>query len=371
VIELPLSICYRCPQKVVNFAATICPGIEAAPDAPAGRIERIENDQVVQLAQPGDLILCRLNAPLVATCLALLRMGKRATVRGMDIGQRFEGLIERIVKAYQKKAPTFSPALFYQHLIVYAQEYEREELVLLSENEEDNEERIVQLEDNIATLIALYEGHCRETIFPGLERPFPLTFDGFMAFIKHFFKEDKDAQIILSTGHKAKGLEFRVVFVLGWNKLPHARATTPDALKQEHNLMYVMVTRCLFDKDYPRSGTLYLCYDELPEEEDEQRPDIVPTSSTERMLPIEAPAVVAEAETIAAAHEEKRSGGGRPRKHKERLQIKVSSEVAAYLRSLKGGDDGYSGYLETLIQSDPRFHAFLAERDEPSPLSCV
>ena len=81
--------------------------------------------------------------------------------------------------------------------------------------------------------------------------------------------------------------------------------------------------------------------------------------------------VLAEAEIIIAAAQEAEKKGGRPRKHKERLQIKVSSEVAAFLRSLKGGDDGYSGYLESLIQSDPRFHTFVAERDAPSAVSCV
>src|SRR5262249_20183716 len=58
---------------------------------------------------------------------------------------------------------------------------------------------------------------------------------------------------------------------------------------------------------------------------------------------------------------------GRPRKHKERVHIKVSSEVASYLRSLKGGDDGFSGYLETLIRADPHFAAWT----EHPTISCA
>jgi superfamily I DNA/RNA helicase len=269
--ELPLSICYRCPTNVITFASTIRPGIEAAPDAPAGQVEYIDNSQVMELAQPGDLILCRLNAPLVEMCLSLLRAGKRATVRGMDLGQRFEGLIERIVLFYQQKRdPAFTNALLYQDLITCANDYKSEEIAILSENEEENEERLAQLEDNIETLLALYEGHRRETRFPNRKEPFSLDFTGFIAFIKYFFQEDKDAQIILSTGHKAKGLEFPVVFILSWNRLPHSRAITKEALKQERNLMYVMATRVLFDKNNPRSGILYLGYDKQPEDESEQ-----------------------------------------------------------------------------------------------------
>jgi hypothetical protein len=43
------------------------------------------------------------------------------------------------------------------------------------------------------------------------------------------------------------------------------------------------------------------------------------------------------------------------------VQIKVSCDVAAYLLTLKGGDDGYSGYLEGLVRSDPQFAAFLEQ----------
>jgi len=75
---------------------------------------------------------------------------------------------------------------------------------------------------------------------------------------------------------------------------------------------------------------------------------------------------IAQAEAIVAIHEDKKAGG-RPRKHKERLQIKVSSDVAAYLWSLKGANDGYSGYLEALIRSDPQFASFTEE----AMLSCV
>jgi len=37
----------------------------------------------------------------------------------------------------------------------------------------------------------------------------------------------------------------------------------------------------------------------------------------------------------------------------------------------EGGDNGQGRHLESLIQRDPRFRAFLAECNEPSGISCV
>jgi ATP-dependent exoDNAse (exonuclease V) beta subunit len=167
-----------------------------------------------------------------------------------------------------------------------------------------------------------------------------------------------------------------VVYVLP-EKVPHPMAKNDWQYEQELNAEYVLLTRA--KKALYFIGRL-ICNLTLPA--DESVPTIAPTSrisvetstseATEiEELPTEAPvAMVTEAKAIVAVHEEKRTGGGRPRKQKERLQIKVSGDVAVYLRSLKGGGDGYSGYLEALIRSDPQF-ALFAEQTTLSLVSCV
>lgn len=57
-------------------------------------------------------------------------------------------------------------------------------------------------------------------------------------------KTDKN-KIILSTIHRAKGLEWNNVFVIGCNELifPHSRSITDDQLEEERRLAYVAVTR--------------------------------------------------------------------------------------------------------------------------------
>ncbi|MDX2241376.1 MAG: UvrD-helicase domain-containing protein [Leptolyngbyaceae cyanobacterium bins.302] len=58
--ELPLSICYRCPVKVLELAKKLVPQIEGAPDAPDGIVETIKESKLPEVVKEGDLILCRL-----------------------------------------------------------------------------------------------------------------------------------------------------------------------------------------------------------------------------------------------------------------------------------------------------------------------
>lgn len=233
-VEMPLSICYRCPQSVIDLANTIWPGTEARPDAPEGTLETIANDKVESLVKPGDLILCRLTAPLVEQCLSLLRKGIRANVRGKDLGAQFTSLLENI-----KKSAKVPEQRLFLDLVNLASAYERHQVAILSRNLDENEMKIDSLQDKMSTLLALYEAYLDQT---GEESG---SLQGFQDYIKAFFQDDPDAQIILSTGHRAKGLEYKRVFILQSDRLPHPKAKTVEAIIQEHNLMYVMYTRAM------------------------------------------------------------------------------------------------------------------------------
>src|SRR5690606_36459888 len=76
--ELPLSVSYRCPKKVVAFANTILPGTEALPDAPEGVVKIGSLDEV----KNGDYIICRNNAPLIEAFTYLTAKGKRCSIMG-------------------------------------------------------------------------------------------------------------------------------------------------------------------------------------------------------------------------------------------------------------------------------------------------
>ena len=287
----------------------------------------------------------RCTAPLVSLCLKLLQQGKRAKVRGRDIGAGILDLIERLTRS---KHVHF--AAFLEFLDVY-----RDAQLELLGDTPDNEMAIDAFLDKVETVAAFYQAYRDEMI----RTEIPATIEGFASYITDFFSDDDERQCILfSTIHKAKGLEFDVVYALS-EKVPHPLAKNAWQYEQELNAEYVLLTRA-------RKALYFLgqLMSNLNLPTDAPAPIIEPRAT-------ELPTVVTAEEMVAPMQEEEKRLGGRPRKHKERLQIKVSSDVAAYLRSLKGGDNGYSGYLESLVQSDPRFVAFTEQALTTSPLSCV
>jgi hypothetical protein len=221
----------------------------------------------------------------------------------------------------------------------------------------ENEMAIDAFLDKVETVVAFYQAYRDEMI----REEMAATIDGFASYITDFFSdEDEQHCILFSTIHKAKGLEFNVVYALP-EKVPHPLAKNAWQYEQELNAEYVLLTRA--------KKALYFIGRLIG---NLQLPTDVPIAPMPKVLPVHPvtipslePLVLAEAEAIISQGTKKT--GGRPRKQKERLQIKVSREVAAYLRSLKGGDDGYSGYLETLVRGDPQFAAFT---EQIAPLSC-
>ena len=61
--------------------------------------------------------------------------------------------------------------------------------------------------------------------------------------------------VTLATVHKAKGMESRRVFILDQHLMPSRYAKTPEALQQEHNLIYVAITRAKHTLTYITGST--------------------------------------------------------------------------------------------------------------------
>lgn len=90
---LPLTFTRRCPKAVVVLARELVPDIEAMPEAPEGEIVHIQEADFSQQAQPGDMVLCRTNAPLVAAAHQFLRAGKKALIKGKDLSGPIKDMI--------------------------------------------------------------------------------------------------------------------------------------------------------------------------------------------------------------------------------------------------------------------------------------
>lgn len=222
--ELPLSICYRCSKAVVRAAQLVVPSIEYHEDAIEGSETDLDINEFRDTAAAGDFMLCRTTAPLVKECLAFIRRNIAARVKGREIGED----MKRIVEEVSKENNGMSIELFLSGLRSY---YETQAAKL---KKMDRSEKLILLDDKIDTITVLCEDS--DNVGQVLKR-----------FDEIFTDADEKDVIMLLTGHKAKGLETNRVFILRPDLLPHKLAKSEEALTQESNLKFVMMTRAKVD----------------------------------------------------------------------------------------------------------------------------
>lgn len=213
---LPLSITYRCPKSHVALAKQLVPELESSPTAKDGEIRNnVPVHKAVAEMISGNMVLCRLNAPLVKVCYALIRSGKKAIMRGRDIGK---GLISLIDKMKAANIPELCKKL---------EEYRRRELEKLMKKGA-REASITSLNDRVDTLLELTDG-----IYDLSE---------LRNRINTIFT-DKEEGVICSSVHRAKGLEAEHVYILHPEMMPFPKAVKPWEIVQEQNILYVAITR--------------------------------------------------------------------------------------------------------------------------------
>ena len=220
VLRLPVT--YRCAKSIVALAQTIVPDFEAAPGAPEGSVSRITEKEMFAMAAPGDFILSRTNAPLIGYCLRLIREGRRANIQGRDIGASLASFVKK------------SRCSDIASLREYVDAWRTKEMARLDKKIPPGDTQAV--EDKADTLLALSEHSASITDL--LEQIDTL-----------FTKKDEKAgekidmnKIILSTTHRAKGLERDRVFVLE-STFGHNGRNGAPASQEEKNLFYVAITR--------------------------------------------------------------------------------------------------------------------------------
>jgi hypothetical protein len=241
IIHLPLTVNWRCGTKHIKLAQTLVPGIEAHPNAPEGKIYEINSIQFLDLVKPGNMVLCRTNQPMVKYVYLLIKNGIAATICGKEFGEDLILLVRRIAKARPKQAITMSLATFMKELHVYHME-QAEKLSKRRNSEKELEELNDQLE-----CIQEFSKHVN-------------TIEGLTKEIEKMFVEvegEASNIVVFYTVHRSKGAENKTVFILEPRLMPHPRATSEKAIKQEINLVYVAVTRVWATIDDPNSGNLY------------------------------------------------------------------------------------------------------------------
>lgn len=217
--SLPLSISYRCPQEIVHAAKTFVPHIEASASAPVGTVQTIFYSGLesagITSAKRG-VILCRNNAPLIEWAWRLFDANIPAVIAGRDLKSSFTKLLEKLTI---KPGTLNDPVVLDQtQLLNRLARWEAEEISQHPRRRHSIQDRA----DSLRRII----------------RRTPDSTET-KAMIHRLFSVET-ANLVLSTIHRSKGLEWPHVWIISPDLLP------PDASSvdsQESNLHYVGITR--------------------------------------------------------------------------------------------------------------------------------
>ena len=223
--QFDLPICYRCPKTVVELAKTLVPDIECREDAPKGDI--IEKCWTSSL-RSGDMVLCRSKAPLLKVYTKLLRKGIQCYIKGQDIGTNLKKLIEE-VDIEELNTNLKSDGVFVR---LYDNLFEIRNKLMESKGLDYQDATltsyITNMYDMIKALTVLAENYTTKTEL--------------LSHIDEIFDETREG-VILSTIHKAKGLEADNVYILCNSSMPSSLAKKEWEKNAEQNLIYVAYTR--------------------------------------------------------------------------------------------------------------------------------
>lgn len=220
---LPLTVSYRCPKNVVQFAQTWVSHIQAHENAPEGVVR---DEELADFMQRKDLdgnsaVLCRNTKPLVWLAMRLIRRKVPCRIEGREIGQSLAKLAKRWKVASLDDLEDRLDA----HL-------ERETAKLVAKRQES---RVAIVEDQVETLRCVIE-ECRSEGRNSVA--------DVVAHLENLFGDNVDRILVLSTIHKSKGREWDRVF---WfdraGTCPSKWARQAWQQEQERNLQYVAATR--------------------------------------------------------------------------------------------------------------------------------
>lgn len=256
-IDLPLSVTFRCPKVIVDRQQSHAPGFTAFHSNKIGEVVKFQKylpgdykakfseidpktmlpiidkgtiepgpqtwswPQVEKLISHGTIaILCRNNAPLLKIAFKLLRQNVAVTMLGRDIGKTLVALSRKVLP---------DDGMHADACMLEVNQWRDSQVALARAN--GQEEKVANLHDQAECLLAVIEGARAETA------------SAIRWFLKELF-ERASGHVVLSTIHRAKGLEYDTVLHLdSWRILSKHAMQNPVQMQQERNLLYVAETR--------------------------------------------------------------------------------------------------------------------------------
>lgn len=256
IMELPLTVNWRCPTKVLDIARVLKPSIKARPNAPAGNIHAIQPSMLADIARVGDVCVSRKNAPLVRAAYSLMRRRIPARILGNNIADDIAELLYDT--CHDGRAGFCDPVEAVDRLNDW---YGAEVDGIHNQQMRDPQAAIDEVDDRYYCCLAALRARIRDGELLGCDTP---TVEQAIREIKALFideeTEDPNASCVLfTTVHKFKGGQAKRVFVLegGINyPLPHVK--TEWEMEQEDNLLYVAVTRAGDGTDSPDQALIFV-----------------------------------------------------------------------------------------------------------------
>lgn len=272
-VTLPLTVTRRCDKAIVTEAQKYVPDFEAHESCGAGRVfeaayqgiyanmdevyrafkesseweDNITGNEWARnrgysyhwILNDGDMVLCRVNAPLVSECFKFLKAGRKANIQGRDVGQGLISTIRRLMKRRDHPISGMPGQEFRAGVIneVACLLHRLNDWLYTEQRKED-----AKRNPSDARLIALQDRYDCLTCFCEEQR----TVEGVVKKIETVFTDEEgNTGIRLSSIHKAKGMEATRVFLLQPEgaSIPHPMAKTSQQREQEMNLLYVAITR--------------------------------------------------------------------------------------------------------------------------------
>jgi len=194
----PLSVSFRCPSEIVKAARWRVPHLDWSKEGGlATKLNSLNSEDIEDDA----VIICRNNAPLYKLALLLLRSGRSVNVTGSDLGPRVVNIMNKLGPETMKQ----------EQVLDAIENWLGDKLAVQSTTADDTAD-------------------CMRVF-----ARFGKTLSEATGYAEYLFKQK--GSITLTTGHKAKGLE--------WEKVYHLDPflVRVDKEEQEKNLKYVITTR--------------------------------------------------------------------------------------------------------------------------------
>ena len=225
VKDLPLMKTFRCPQSHVELVQKYVPDFAAYDPTREGIIR---NQAGLGTPQDGSLVLCRVNAPLVSAAFRLIRGGVKANIQGRDIGANLQSVIDKLIATPQYKMGVGNEVC---GLLRALEDYSGKERARILSSKFASGSKLVNLEDKVM---------CIQVFCAGAD-----SVKNIKGKIKALFQDGSNGRggVLLSSIHRAKGLEADSVYILQPELMPHPMATVSWEKEQERNCQVVAYTR--------------------------------------------------------------------------------------------------------------------------------